>query len=194
MSVSTRLRVLTDIERVIYSQQQKWEAEYRFMCKDGSVAYVSDRGYVIRDENGDALRMVGGMSDVTERRRFLTNLARQATLLDKSSDAIMVLDLERRITYWNQAAEAIYGWRQDQALGRRIDEVLGEDRTLLEAAAHCLEDIAATTAFAIGAMCLARSSVFRGVQGGLEGDVGRGTGWDVNCRLVLKVNPPVVDR
>ena len=35
-------RVLTDIERVIYSQQQKWEAEYRFMCKDGSVAYVSD--------------------------------------------------------------------------------------------------------------------------------------------------------
>ena len=133
-------RVLTDIERVIYSQQQKWEAEYRFMCKDGSVAYVSDRGYVIRDENGDALRMVGGMSDVTERRRFLTNLARQATLLDKSSDAIMVLDLELRITYWNQAAEAIYGWRQDQALGRRIDEVLGEDRTLLEAAARALLD------------------------------------------------------
>ena len=88
-------RVLTDIERVIYSQQQKWEAEYRFMRKDGSVAYVSDRGYVIRDENGDALRMVGGMSDVTERRRFLTNLARQATLLDQSRDAIMVLDLER---------------------------------------------------------------------------------------------------
>lgn len=133
-------RVLTDIERVIYSQQQKWEAEYRFICKDGSVAYVSDRGYVIRDENGDALRMVGGMSDVTERRRFLANLARQATLLDKSSDAIMVLDLARRITYWNQAAEAIYGWRQDQALGRRIDEVLGEDQALLEAATRALLD------------------------------------------------------
>ena len=131
-------RVLTDIERVIYSQQQKWEAEYRFMRKDGSVAYVSDRGYVIRDENGDALRMVGGMSDVTERRRFLTNLARQATLLDKSSDAIMVLDLERRISYWNQAAEAIYGWRQDQALGRRVDAVLGEEHTLLEAATRAL--------------------------------------------------------
>ncbi|HEX5678607.1 MAG TPA: PAS domain-containing protein [Alcanivorax sp.] len=133
-------RVLTDIERVIYSQQQKWEAEYRFMRKDGSVAYVSDRGYVIRDENGDALRMVGGMSDVTERRQFLANLARQAALLDQSSDAIMVLDLERRITYWNRAAEAIYGWRQDQALGRRIDEVLGEDPSLLEAAARSLLD------------------------------------------------------
>ena len=131
-------RVLTDIERVIYSQQQKWEAEYRFMRKDGSVAYVSDRGYVIRDENGDALRMVGGMSDVTERRRFLTNLARQATLLDQSRDAIMVLDLERRITYWNQAAETIYGWHQEQALGRRIDEVLDEDHALLESAARML--------------------------------------------------------
>lgn len=134
-------RVLTEIQRVIHSQQQKWEAEYRFMRKDGSVAYVSDRGYVIRDENGDALRMVGGMSDVTERRQFLANLARQATLLDKSSDAIMVLDLERRISYWNQAAEAIYGWRQDQAIGRRIDEVLGEDHSVLETAAReLLED------------------------------------------------------
>ena len=127
-------RVLTDIERVIYSQQQKWEAEYRFIRKNGSVAYVSDRGYVIRDENGDALRMVGGMSDVTERRHFLTNLARQAALLDKSRDAIMVLDLDRRITYWNQAAEGIYGWRQSQALGQRIDEVLGEDPDVLKAA------------------------------------------------------------
>ena len=133
-------RVLTDIQRVIQSQQQKWEAEYRFMRKDGGVAYVSDRGYVIRDENGDALRMVGGMSDVTERRRFLANLARQAALLDQSSDAIMVLDLERRITYWNQAAETIYGWRQDQVLGRRIDDVLGEDTALLAAAARTLLD------------------------------------------------------
>jgi len=131
-------RVLTDIERVIHSQQQKWEAEYRFMCKDGSIAYVSDRGYVIRDENGDALRMVGGMSDVTERRRFLANLARQATLLDNSRDAILVLDLERRITYWNRAAEAIYGWRRDQALGRRIDDMLGEDPALLETATRAL--------------------------------------------------------
>ncbi len=131
-------RVLTGIHKVIQSQQQKWQAEYRFLRKDGDIAYVSDRGYVIRDENGDAVRMVGGMSDVTERRQFLTNLTRQAALLDKSRDAIMVLDLERRITYWNQAAEDIYGWRQDQALGRRIDDVLGEERAILDLATQAL--------------------------------------------------------
>ena len=131
-------RVLNSIRKVIHGQCQKWEAEYRFIRKGGDVAYVSDRGYVIRDENGEALRMVGGMSDVTERRRFQVNLARQAALLDKSRDAIMVLDLARRITYWNQAAEDIYGWRRDQALGRRVDEVLDENPSLLEAATHHL--------------------------------------------------------
>lgn len=43
-----------------------WEEEYRFMKADGEYAYVYDRGLIIRDENGKAIRMVGAMQDVTE--------------------------------------------------------------------------------------------------------------------------------
>jgi PAS domain S-box-containing protein len=48
----------------------------------------------------------------------------QATLLDKAQDAIMVLDLSNRITYWNKSAERLYDWSTDQAMGRDATELL----------------------------------------------------------------------
>ena len=45
-------------------------------------------------------------------------LAEQASLLDKAQDAIVVCDLERRITYWNKSAERLYGWKADEVRGK----------------------------------------------------------------------------
>ncbi|HEU5407580.1 MAG TPA: PAS domain-containing protein, partial [Nitrospira sp.] len=45
-----------------------WQDEYRFLRKDGSYAQVFDRGYVIRDVQGTAVRMIGAMQDMTARK------------------------------------------------------------------------------------------------------------------------------
>jgi PAS domain S-box-containing protein len=47
----------------------KWQDEYRFLKADGDYAFVLDRGYAMRDERGDAVRMIGAMHDITESRR-----------------------------------------------------------------------------------------------------------------------------
>ncbi len=47
-----------------------WSGEYRYQRKDGSYVVVLDRGYVIRDEAGAPIRMVGGMTDLTERKKL----------------------------------------------------------------------------------------------------------------------------
>jgi PAS domain S-box-containing protein len=44
-----------------------WSASYRFRCADGHWAQVEDRGHLIRDDNGTVIRMVGGMTDITNR-------------------------------------------------------------------------------------------------------------------------------
>ena len=62
-------RVLHGIHLVIDGSENSWTDEYRFRRRDGSHAWVVDRGFVIRDSGGKALRMVGGMSDVTARRQ-----------------------------------------------------------------------------------------------------------------------------
>ncbi len=66
---------------------------------------------------------------------------RQASLLDKARDAIIVRDLDHRILFWSQGAERMYGWPSEQAMGRRISELLYQDdlQEFLRATAITLE-------------------------------------------------------
>ena len=56
-----------------------WNEELRYQKKDGTYAFITDRGYVIRNEQGEALRMIGAMQDITEQKYAaeLTELERQ---------------------------------------------------------------------------------------------------------------------
>ena len=53
-----------------------------------------------------------------------TRLAEQARLLNLSSDAIIVRDMDGLIVFWNRGAEEIYGWTREEALGRAKTELL----------------------------------------------------------------------
>jgi PAS domain S-box-containing protein len=64
-----RERVVRHIRSAIDGRDDQWMDEYRFLRKDGSVAFVLDRGYIIRDASGRATRMLGAMVDLTERRQ-----------------------------------------------------------------------------------------------------------------------------
>jgi PAS domain S-box-containing protein len=54
---------------VLENGGQFWSGEYRFRRADQSYANVLDRGYVIRDQHGAPIRMIGAMQDITERTR-----------------------------------------------------------------------------------------------------------------------------
>ncbi|MBK8414392.1 MAG: PAS domain-containing protein [Bacteroidetes bacterium] len=79
-----RDRVVASFWNVIHSDNQhKWEAEYRFMRKDGAYAYIFDRGHVIRDEYGKAIRMIGAMQDISERKQTEIELRKLNEKLEK---------------------------------------------------------------------------------------------------------------
>src|SRR5207244_3769984 len=61
--------VVAGLERAMASREMTWTAEYRFRRGDDAWVTVVDRGRIVRDESGRAVRMVGAMQDVTERRR-----------------------------------------------------------------------------------------------------------------------------
>ena len=60
-------------------------------------------------------------------------------ILESMSGGVLVLNLEGEITLFNQAAEEITGWSQDQALGRRYREVMGGQPGEALSALHTLE-------------------------------------------------------
>lgn len=62
--------------------------------------------------------------DITARRRAEEQLRDQAALLDKAQDAILVCDLDDYIIYWNKSAERLYGWRDEEAIGTQVSDLL----------------------------------------------------------------------
>jgi len=65
-----------ELEQVLASERETWEAHYRFRRADGSYARVVDRSFVIRDPHGQAARMVSGMTDITRQLELEEQLQR----------------------------------------------------------------------------------------------------------------------
>lgn len=61
----------------IESGLENWQNEYRFLCADGTYKFVYDRGFILYDEHGKPYRMIGAMTDVTEKKRLEKELAKQ---------------------------------------------------------------------------------------------------------------------
>jgi PAS domain S-box-containing protein len=117
-------RVEETVRRSLVSGDRNASCEYRLRRADGSYAAVLDRWSVIRDAGGKAVRLIGGMSDQTPRVEAQERMRRQAELLDKASDAVLLRGLDHRVLYWNDGAERIYGWSRAEALGRPVTELL----------------------------------------------------------------------
>ncbi|MGB8218265.1 MAG: ATP-binding protein [Candidatus Methanoperedens sp.] len=65
----------------------------------------------------------------SKRRRAEEKIRDQAALLDKARDAIFVWDMEHRITYWNKSAERLYGFTEEEAIGKNPDEFLNREES-----------------------------------------------------------------
>jgi PAS domain S-box-containing protein len=73
---------------------------------------------------GDTMLFTAVVRDTTERQRTEDAIRAQAQLLDLARDAIIVLDRDGRIQYWNNGAEYTYGWTAEEALGQSIANLL----------------------------------------------------------------------
>ncbi|MCE9625139.1 MAG: PAS domain S-box protein [Deltaproteobacteria bacterium] len=96
--------------------------------KDGQPVYLSYNAIVIRDEAGKVIGTTGTATDVTARRlaeeKLKESEERIRTIVDHALDAVVVIDAEGRIVYWNPQAEKIFGWSTLEAMGRKDTELL----------------------------------------------------------------------
>lgn len=122
-----RERASRSMARAMASDTEQWAIEFRFRRYDGSYAFDYDRGFFVRDASGKVLRIVGAMTDLSDRRQRESALREQATLLDRARDAILVRGLDHRVRYMNKAAEFMYGLSRKQAIGKRVEEIVVND-------------------------------------------------------------------
>ncbi|NQT84685.1 PAS domain-containing protein, partial [bacterium] len=83
----------------------------------------------VKNEKGDCIGVLGIFWDITEQKRAEERLAYQAHLLANVNDAVLATDDRFVVTSWNRAAEEIYGWKAEEAIGRFVEEVIPSDLT-----------------------------------------------------------------
>jgi PAS domain S-box-containing protein len=80
-------RVLKTLQNAITQpDQQFWQEQYRYLKADGNYAYVMDRGYVIRDADRNAIRIVGALQDITSFKEQELRITGQNERLKKIAD------------------------------------------------------------------------------------------------------------
>lgn len=92
-------KTMAQIDYYINSTEETdFSFEYRFRKEDGTYAYISDKGYIIRDPQGKAIRMIGAAKDITERKQ--TELAieeseqRYKNFVEQSTEGIWRIELK----------------------------------------------------------------------------------------------------
>jgi len=122
MHPDDRERVQNTMQSAIESGTENWAAEYRFCRGDGQYAFVLDRGYIMRDPDGTAIRMVGAIMDITAQKLAEDQLAQERnllrTLIDNVPDSIYVKDERGRFLVANAALADFLGTKVEELLGK----------------------------------------------------------------------------
>lgn len=96
-----------------------YQSEHRMRRADGRIIWVLDRGdVVLRDANGAPLRMVGSITDITERRETDERIRKLSFAVEQSPNGIEITDADGIIEYVNDAFIRVSGYSRDQLIGR----------------------------------------------------------------------------
>src|SRR5262245_32333270 len=116
---------------VVRGKELSWVDEYRFRCADGSYKDVYDRGYVLRDAEGQAVRMIGAMLDITARKRAEQALRegeeRFRGTFENAAVGIAHVHASGRFLRVNEKFCAIVGYAREELLQRTYQEITHPD-------------------------------------------------------------------
>jgi PAS domain S-box-containing protein len=99
-------RVAAELRAVTATHGQFWSGEFRFRRSDGSFADVFDRGFLIYDNTGAPVRMIGAMADISERKRAVERLEAAVTTRTAELNA-KNHELEEQISERRRVAELL---------------------------------------------------------------------------------------
>ncbi|PJB58128.1 MAG: hypothetical protein CO098_10020 [Bacteroidetes bacterium CG_4_9_14_3_um_filter_41_19] len=97
-----------------------YNIEKRYIHKNGTLIWANLYTTTLNDSNGLIQEIIGMVEDITEKKKIHNEIKFQADLINNVGQAVIATDLLGKVTYWNNAAEKIYGWSSSEAIGQNI--------------------------------------------------------------------------
>lgn len=96
--------------------------EHRCVFPDNSIHWLSGQGEVYRDEKGNPLQMMGTVTDITQRKEaeaaLLESQQKLTMHFQKTPLGVIDWNTNLEVTEWNPAAESIFGYSREEAMGK----------------------------------------------------------------------------
>jgi len=109
-------------QKVIINEKRPCPLEYRVVRPDGTIRYVWGEGYLLFDNNNEIVSVIGTVQDITERKMSEAALRESEQKLSlhfqRTPLGVISFDTNFRISEWNPAAEKIFGYTRDEAIGQ----------------------------------------------------------------------------
>ena len=118
------LKMSVKLYSFLEQKTERWQDEYRFKCADGSYKYVFDRGFLLKDIDGKAIRMIGAIQDVTKQKEEEQRLKLLETVITQTKDAVIITDTDisensiPNIIFVNQAFTKMTGYKPKEVIGK----------------------------------------------------------------------------
>lgn len=106
----------------IHNQQNTGITEDEILLNDGRV--IRQVSTDLRQKGQCCFGRLYIFEDITSRKRGEQQMRERSTLLDLTTDAIILRDLSSNILLWNKSAEKLYGWKSEEAIGQNAQEIL----------------------------------------------------------------------
>jgi PAS domain-containing protein len=97
--------------------QPQYNIEEHVQSECGTQIWVLTNKLPLFDSKGCVSGLLGISREITERKELETKNQQLATLVESSEDAIVGMDLERRITLCNAGTERLYGYSAEELIG-----------------------------------------------------------------------------
>lgn len=105
-----------------------WSGELCNRARDGREVWEHMSISPVLDEEGQLVHFVAVKEDVTERKLAADALAESEekirAMSEASQDGLVMVDDQGQVAFWNRAAEEMFGYSRDEALGRKLHEMV----------------------------------------------------------------------
>ena len=117
-----------EVLRTITGEARTFRLAKRYIRPDDQVIWVLLSVSPIRNPLGEPVCLFTQVVDITEQRRGEEELARLASIVESSDDAILTKDFDGTVLTWNRAAERMYGYSEAEMVGRSLYTIVPLDR------------------------------------------------------------------